>query len=332
MDLDHWTVEAEGYRFEEYLGRPSLRLEQGMAVVNEAQLENGIIEFDIAIPEALGFSGVMWRLQDLENFEEFYLRHHLSGKPDANQYSPVFNGLSGWQLYTGSNHSAAVEYEADQWMHIKLVVAGDRAEVYIDSQDPVLRISDLKRPTLAGRVGLKSSGAPVHYSNFRYERIDNMELADSRVSPLRPPAGTVSKWQVSTPFPETELDGRFTLSEEMGHSWRDLSVEDSGIANLARLHGVGEEGDTVLARVVINSDRQQTKRVRFGFSDRARVYLNRVLLFAGDDRYRSRDYRFLGTVGLFDELYLRLEPGANELLFAVTEEFGGWGIICQIDE
>lgn len=36
-------------------------------------------------------------------------------------------------------------------------------------------------------------------------------------------------------------------------------------------------------------------RAGFGCSDRAKVYLNGRLLYAGDNGYASRDYRHLGT-------------------------------------
>ena len=73
-------------------------------------------------------------------------------------------------------------------------------------------------------------------------------------------------------------------------------------------------------------------RIRLGFSDRVRAFLNGRQLFAAGDEYASRDYRFLGTMGLFDELYLPLESGDNELWLAVSEDFGGWGVTLQIPE
>ena len=41
----------------------------------------------------------------------------------------------------------------------------------------------------------------------------------------------------------------------------------------------------------------------------------------------ENDLFHLGAIGLFDELYLSLKPGTNELWFAVSESFGGWGIL-----
>jgi hypothetical protein len=36
-------------------------------------------------------------------------------------------------------------------------------------------------------------------------------------------------------------------------------------------------------------------------------------------------------VGLFDDLYLPLTKGDNELWMAVTENFGGWGIKAEFE-
>jgi hypothetical protein len=84
--------------------------------------------------------------------------------------------------------------------------------------------------------------------------------------------------------------------------------------------------------VVLRSDRDQVKRLRFGFSDAVKVYLNDRLLYAGSDAYQSRDYRFLGTMGLFDELYLPLAAGRNDLWLAVTEKVGGWGVKAALHD
>ena len=88
----------------------------------------------------------------------------------------------------------------------------------------------------------------------------------------------------------------------------------------------------MFARAAIRSEQAQTKRLDFGFSDRAAVFLNGRLLYRGDDGYRSRDYRFLGSIGYFDSLYLPLEAGDNELVVAVSEDFGGWGVQARFDD
>ena len=63
-----------------------------------------------------------------------------------------------------------------------------------------------------------------------------------------------------------------------------------------------------------------------------RVYLNGKLIYTGNNTYMSRDYRYLGTIGLFDSVLLRLQPGTNELWIAVTEAFGGWGVMGRLSD
>jgi len=86
----------------------------------------------------------------------------------------------------------------------------------------------------------------------------------------------------------------------------------------------------VFARTTITSSVARTHSLEFGFSDRAVVYLNDQRLFAGDDTYRSRDYRFLGSIGYWYSLELPLEQGDNELAIAVAESFGGWGVMARL--
>ena len=135
FDSDRWEIEAEEWRIEEHLGQPSLFLKGGVAVIKDAAFTDGILEFDIAFPEDRNFVGAMWRFQGEENFEDFYMRPHQSGNPDATQYTPVFNGLSGWQLYHGEGYAAPVEYRFEDWIHVKIVISGSQGEIYIGEGD-----------------------------------------------------------------------------------------------------------------------------------------------------------------------------------------------------
>jgi len=72
------------------------------------------------------------------------------------------------------------------------------------------------------------------------------------------------------------------------------------------------------------------KQLNFGYSDTAAVFVNGALVYKGDNTYMSRDYRYLGTIGLFDSVALPLKSGENEVWIAVTEAFGGWGIMGQL--
>lgn len=336
LDSNRWEIQAEESRLIEHLGRRSLYLKGGVAAVRDSQFVGGVIEFDIAFTGERGFMGAVWRLQDFENYEEFYIRPHQSGNPDANQYQPVFNGVSSWQLYYGEGYGAPVKYDFNQWTHVRIVVSGRNAEVYIkDMEKPALIVHELKREVKQGRVGLSAGNfAPAYFSNFSYAALSSPSLKGrAKAAEPRLP-GTVMSWGVSNVIEDKSLERKYQLeqSDKQGLKWTKLDCETNGLANLARLQGLREGAKTVFARVVIRSDREQVKKMRFGFSDQIKVYFNDRLIYGGSDIYLSRDYRFLGTVGLFDELYLPLKKGDNELWMAVTENFGGWGIRAMFEE
>lgn len=336
FDSDRWTITAQENRLEPYNGQPSLYLKGGTAVLEDAAFTDGTIEFDIAFPGDRAFTGVFWRWQDPQNFEDFYFRPHQSGNPDANQYTPVFNGVSGWQLYYGDGYAAPVAYPFDEWIPVKIVVSGKQAEVYIqDMERPALFVSELKRPVASGGVGIKASNlAPARFANFRVTRQSSPPLQGTPQAPIATPPGTITSWAVSSLVNEADLGDRPYLSktDKTGLTWTSLAAEPTGLMNLARVQGIDGESNTAFARVTITSEREQIKRLNFGFSDRARVYLNDRLLYSGDDRYESRDYRYLGTIGFFDAVYLPLQAGPNELWIAVSEGFGGWGLQGRLED
>lgn len=325
-----WNIEAEEYELTEFNGEETLVLKGGIAFLNEVEFLNGIIEFDMAIPRERGFMGAVWRLQNRQNYEEFYIRPHQSGNPDANQYTPVFNGLASWQLYYGEGYGQPVNYLFDEWMHIKIVISGQSGEVYImDMEEPAVVIYDMKRNLQSGKIGVEAGNfAPGRFANFQYTRLDNPELRSRIREPEDPVYGTVLSWEVSSPFPYEQVEDKLIIEDHFIKmlNWTQLKSENTGITNLARLSDLSQ-GNTVLVRLMINADEDLMKGFQIGFSDIAQVYVNNLILYTGQNIYQSRDYRFLGTIGYFDEVYLPLHRGINELIIAVTENFGGWGIM-----
>ena len=335
FDSERWQIDARESRVETYKGRQSLYLKGGVAWITDDEFTNGIVEFDVAFSGARGFMGGLWRMQDRRNYEEFYMRPHQSGNPDANQYTPVINGLSGWQLYHGPGYGMPVAYTFDQWMHVKIVFAGSQGEVFIDSEEPVLVMHELKHPVAPGKVGLSAGNfAPAYFSNFSYQKIDQPALQGTPPVPESAPVGTIMAWSVSNAFDEASLADKVELSDadKAGLTWTTLAAEATGITNLSHRASLGQEANTVFARVVIESERAQVKQVRFGYSDRVKVYANGRLLYSGSNQFLSRDYRYLGTIGLFDAVAVPLASGTNELWFAVSESFGGWGLLGVIDD
>jgi hypothetical protein len=328
---DHWNIKARHSKVERYLGRDALFLDDGTAWLDDANFQDGIIEFDVAASVEPGFHGLAFRAADHDNYEEVYLRSHLSDKPDATQYTPVFNGLWGWQIYSGPRFTQQVTIVPDRWVHVRVVVHGQRLELSVDGKTVVF--PQMIRPAAAGAVGFNVSLTPAHFANFVMTRGENPPPEGGDGAPaVATPAGVTARWRVSTTFAEKRLD---SLGDLDPASWRDLtwdSLESStgGIANLAMLRKLDGGRNTVFAATTLHADEARRVLLHFGFSDRVRVYLNGRPLYRGNDAFQTRDRVFLGTVGLFDELILPLKRGDNELWFAVSENFGGWAVVAQL--
>lgn len=331
-----WEIEASTYRFESYKGREALYLEDGVAWIKELSFKDGVIEFDIAVPDVWSFHYVMLRALDEENFEEFYLRPAQSNRDDAVQYSPVYNGVSGWQLYHGAGFNSNVGFRMDEWLRVKLVVKGDRLDVYLDSDTPILQ-ARLKREAVAGNIGLRSAFSGARFANFQVRHDDDPPITPFKEEAVSPPQGAILSWQVSNVVQETGLADVLEPALLKKLRWTTRESEQSGIVNLARYakpeSDCGDRqlcGETVLARTRIASENRRLQKLEFGYSDRVRVYVNGRLQYSGNNQFRSRDFRYLGTLGLFDTLYAQLEAGDNEIIFAVSETFGGWGLLARI--
>jgi hypothetical protein len=143
--------------------------------------------------------------------------------------------------------------------------------------------------------------------------------------------GTVMSWQVSNAFPSEVLAGKHRLThvDLEQHQWTQLKCDYTGLANLGRINGlkdIKQGKNCVFAKTVLTAETDTLKKFEIAFSDAIKVYLNGQILFEANDMFRSRDYRFLGTIGYFDAVYLPLKKGENDILVAVTERFGGWGL------
>jgi hypothetical protein len=333
FDPSAWTISGAEWRVEPYRGRSALFLREGAAWLRGSRFRNGTIEFDIAFSEVSGFPGIAFRAATHADYELFYLRENLSGQPHATQYTPVLHGLYAWQIYAGPKWEATARWTYDRWMHVKVDVSGTRAELYVDG-DRVQVVPRLRGPEGEGEVGIVADPGAARFTNFVVRPADAPVLTGTppAVNDSTPPS-IVRTWRVSAPFAESLLNGGADLTALPGPAaWQTLAIEERGIANLARLAGASKDRNTVVAAVTITSDRARTVPVRFGFSDRVRVYLNGKMLYAGNDGFGTHDPDFLGIVGLFDELTLPLERGANELWFAVSETFGGWAITADLPD
>ena len=350
FDLDRWKITDPKAQVEEHLGRKSLHLTNGIAYLRDANFENGVIEFDVAAPTNLvSFVGLLFRLEDEENYELVYFRPHKSGLEDAVQYTPVFKGAGCWQLYSGQGFTAATVIPKEQWIHVRVEISQLGGSVYFnDSEKPVLIIEDLKRGGSHGAVGLWAFANGGHFSNFTYKA---SAAADGTKKAWSIPAGIVPSWDLSESFDvkQRDIEAVPSPSEMKMMKWQRVDVEAPGMVVVDRYRkgpsvvpfflqpgertGKREGRRMVFARGVVYSDRDQKKKMSLGYSDEATVFLNSEAVFTGKSAFRFRDPGFLGIMNVEnDAVYLDLKKGRNEILLAVAEYFGGWGFICRIDD
>lgn len=332
---DIWTLEGRGASIVEHNGRPAIKLNGGVATHETIGFEDGIISYEIKMEQVRGFSGVYFRL-DGQTGEYFYVRSHQSGNPDANQYTPVFNGISGWHLYYGERYSAPTQYTYDEWMPVTLVVSGNKMDVYIgDGEEPDLHVDDLLGHDGPGAIRFGGSRQDFYISNVRVLKRAGLPLVGKAKPHRKQSKNLIKTFEVSSqPVLDDRIEAIPVLAPEINAAaqWGLATVDESGAVNLAKYVVATETHNTALARLKLLSDIQQTVRLKYGFSDRVTVFLNGIAIAHGDDTYVSRDYRFLGTLGLYDSVFLPLNRGENIVTFAVTEGFGGWGVKASLPD
>jgi hypothetical protein len=184
----------------------------------------------------------------------------------------------------------------------------------------------------AGSIGVRSNLGTAHFANFSYTVTDDVVLKTKDDGyKISTPAGTISSWQVSNAFKEGELGKLNELDTKwLGQlKWKTLGIEATGLANLSRLSPIIDSANTVVAKFTVISDKDQVKRLDIGYSDRVKVYCNGNALYSGNASFRTRDFRYLGTFGYFDAVYLPLKKGENTIILAISETFGGWGVMAK---
>ncbi len=335
-----------GANLTNYLGRPCLALEDEKATLKDFEFADGVIDVDMASNETRGFYNISFRTQGNGEGELVYLRAHKSGLEDAQQYTPMFHGTGPWQIYNGKGFTAAVDIPRGAWFHVRLVVAGAQAKLYVGNMTiPSLVMDDLKSGLRKGGVGFYG----VHISNVEIRRTPPAEW--KRHEPAMP-ATTIAKWSLSPDMDALarDLERPLSKSEADSMTWQDVQAEPPGFVVINRYRRAPDIRATffddfsrrlepqkgmriVYARTTILSERDQVKKLNIGYSDDVSLFLNDKILYRGRSAQRFRDPGFLGIVNAEnDAVYLPLRKGRNELMLAVSELTGGWGFICRFDD
>jgi hypothetical protein len=264
------------------------------------------------------------------------------------QYTPVLHTGLNWQLFSGPGFTGAVDIPHDEWFHLRLAVSGAQAKLFVkDMEQPALVIDDLKSGIQRGQVGLVSLTGETCFANFQ---VRTTPVAAWQRHPPPTPPGTIVRWGLSPAFDALarNLERPLAPAEIAQIQWQEVDAEPPGLVLVNRYREsphprVSFAADwskrlepqpgmqVVYARAVIDSDRDQVKKLAIGYSDDVSVFLNGAILWRGRSAQNFRDPAFLGIVDAEnDAVYLPLRKGSNELVLAVSELGGGWGFICRL--
>lgn len=294
--------------------------------------QNGTIECDLYSPTEKAYLGIVFRLTSLYNFEYIYFQPHTSGKWDAVQYDPVFNGSATWQLYNGNAYQAVANIPVREWFHVKIQVAGDSAKVYLDNNSKQVMSVKLKHDYAYGNIGV-CSYHPAYFANFKVTKPDS--VVSFKPEPKTAVNNTyISSWWISDPYDNYnfKIEKPF-LKDSIVCKWQNTNTEENYIMNLNRYFRISKTKNTVLAKVIIDSKKAQKKKLYFGYSDKIRIYLNTENIFTGDNSFHESEiYEDRGyVVDKHQMIELPLKKGENELILEISEKMFGWGFITQLE-
>jgi hypothetical protein len=337
-----WALSGDGTRIDEYRGTKAIRARTGRAIRRDVALQDGTIDFDMAVTPHRSFVYLQFRMQDDDNHEEIYFRPHKSSLPDAIQYAPVWNGESNWQLYHGKGGTAPVTFTRDEWMHVRIVLSGQRAALFVGDGETPDMVMRLAREPAPGYIALRSfvpaGGAPdgVVAATFANVMVRPGHVPYDFGPPPRDstPVGLVTRWQISPAFTVqpgavTRLPDSLLASRDR---WASIPAEPNGVAIIGRHVKRSARQAATIARLVLRARADGLQRMELGYSDYVTVFANGRPLFAGDAHYSFDEPRQEGVIGLFQSMvWLPLARGDNEILLVVADGFGGWGLTARLE-
>lgn len=321
-------------------GASALLMRTGTARRPDVTFASGIIEFEYRGTDERSFLGVVFRAAEDGTAEDIYLRLHKSKQPDAVQYTPDLEGRGQWQLWHGPDATAYATFHSDEWVPVRIEVAGGRATASVGTvEEPQLVAGSLASGRDAGFIGFWANQpgagpeAPLTAA-IRNIRITHRDAGsrDTRQA-IEAVPGAIRAWGISAAFARTGDDVEDIPSDVVSGTWTAATARPDGLLPLEP-HAERPDGPgvpAVLAALAIDSDRARTARLDLGFSDDASVFLNGRLLYSGRHSFSTNFPRRQGLITL-DQAAIRLplESGENVLVVAVSDAFGGWGVMGRV--
>ncbi|HKV73506.1 MAG TPA: hypothetical protein VJN95_03240 [Gemmatimonadales bacterium] len=347
---DAWSA-SDSLRPVNYLGHQALWINRGVALVRGAAMTNGRLELDVAASDTTNFLGIVFRAANPRFSNVIFLRPGASGTEEAIQYGPAFNTVGvAWQVYHGHDANAVVDLSRNRWIHLRLDLDGAVARFYVDTAtQPTLTVPWVVESGGTG-IGIWAGafGKGAYFSNVRYTPAAE---DGAPPPPSTAPAGTITRWSLSNAIEAAEFHPA-VLPDLGKFQWQTVQTEPEGwlLINRYREAPVGgvpydstgavlvdsvmsgkvARSRIVYARATITSDKPVLRRLRYSYNNGVVIYLNgRPLAFAMNPGGLRTNLGVMARVG--DAVYLPLNKGKNELVFAVIDMTGGWACSARLD-
>lgn len=305
LDIRGLDVRAQKSDLVTWQGREALRLENGLALIPDLQMQDATVEVLVGA-EGPAYAGVAFRVADVLNYELAYAVPHASGQWDAMQYDPVWHGSNTWQIYHGACYQGTAQVPTGRWFRLRLDVCGECAALSVDDQPPLV-VDRLAQATISGRWGLWTY-LPAYFCDLRMRPCAGLYVSCGQVP--RVPPGTVTAWF---------LEG-----------YGVVACEPNGTLNLCRYLPIAGEA-RLLRRLELAKETAVT--LTFGFSDALTLTLDGETVFSGEHTFQGfADRPSRGYIEPGAHVVERvLSAGAYTLgaILRASEPFG-WGLTLAV--
>lgn len=335
MQPDHWDVGKQKASFTQRDGKDVIKLDRGIVWTKGIDFADGIIEADLSVNPERSLAGICFRGDEQGNAEMIYLRVPLSGRDDAIQYVPSFNNEANWQLYP--EHQANYIFPQTGWVHMKIVVSENTAQLFMDTvTKPVLIISNLRTHNPSGKIGLTC----LFEETFANLTCTPMPRSAPTAVAIRKDEGLITQYQISQSYTIDKQTKEVAYPSTMKFNWKTVGTDEDGLLNISKYYVKqnsetyqSRSNDMVWLKNELVADEPITRRMNFDFSNRIWVFLNGQILYHSDHSFFLKGSLFNGSIEknfISDALYLPLKKGKNELLIGISAVANGWGIISKI--
>lgn len=327
-DLERLELGESGARPAIWQGREALYLEKMNSAVfirDEIPYDSYRIQAEVAIPEYVGFIGLVFGVRDEANYELVYLA------PEEIQYDPIMNGSMTWQIYNGSWYQKPLPNMTGKWTKLTVEVQRDGAVVFLgDDPEEQLMLTNLVHGDVClSKIGFWSF-LPSYIRNLIVEEVVPRALnrRTTDLTKLREES-YITDWKVYNPYLNTQ--GLASLETEIGIAngeWVDATVEENGTLNLNRVFKA-EPGfvATLQSEIIVSEDK--VTELTLGFSDFVRLWINDQEIYQGEWSWQPplKDGRIRPN---HNSVEVKWKQGINTIRAEVGQREGfGWGLTVK---